>query len=208
MFIVQEDLDRWVDEGKIEFTDGVMTLLEAGRPIKLVSAVRFLSMVAGEDELSLLGQVVPVDKLGEMEAEHYRDSVIVGDNAYQVEEGYVGEAHVEAIQEAPMPPAAPPQTPPPAPVPPATNAADALPVMPIQVPAPGDPVAPSPPTAAPATPSPTESASEPLFPTTPIPSTTAPSSPSTSASTEDAEADDTTRSDADLLSSFLLDNLK
>lgn len=61
-----------------------------GNRFELTSAVRFVSEVAGGgDETGLVGRVKSVEQLGELGGEHAAGSVILGDNAYEVIEGFL-----------------------------------------------------------------------------------------------------------------------
>jgi len=57
---------------------------------ELKPAVRFLKVVSGDDDELLLGKVWSKPELLEKGAEHYSDSVLFGDVAYEVEEGFLG----------------------------------------------------------------------------------------------------------------------
>lgn len=92
VFLPQETLDAWLSEDRIEVDGDVMTLRPEGQRFRLKTAVRFLEEVAGGgDEPALVGKVKDLDQLGELGGEHCADSVVLGDNAYQVVEGFVGE---------------------------------------------------------------------------------------------------------------------
>lgn len=130
LFIPQSVLDNWIESGKVVFNDNRLTLTREKKTYTLTSAVRFLSLLDGEDKAKLLGRLRTLDKLTEMGAEHMSDSVLLGDTAYQVQEGFIAvvladDAEVTtqpapAAQAAPAtPPAAAPvaaATPQPAPV--------------------------------------------------------------------------------------------
>lgn len=92
LFIGQQTLGTWLDQDKIDFQDNVMTIKADGRRFKLVEAVRFIKVEGDEPDASgLLGRVKTDEQLGQMGAERYRDSVIYGDVAYKVQEGFIGE---------------------------------------------------------------------------------------------------------------------
>src|SRR5690606_24917241 len=62
-----------------------------GHRFSLTTAVLFRSEVTGEaDPHDLVGKVKDLEQLAAIGAEHYADSVIMGDNAYQVVEGFAG----------------------------------------------------------------------------------------------------------------------
>ncbi len=89
-FIPQLKIDVWVGDGRIDF-DGTSLGLTGDSPgIDLEPAVRFVSEVTGTgDSTSLVGKVYSISDIAELGADHYRDSVIIGDVAYQVVEGYI-----------------------------------------------------------------------------------------------------------------------
>lgn len=92
VFITNAMLTQWSDQGKVRLDDTTLTLLQENRTVKLQPAVRFLKLIdGGEDPNKLLGKVKTPDQLSEMKAEHYMDSVILGDIGYTVVEGYLGD---------------------------------------------------------------------------------------------------------------------
>ncbi len=109
LFIPQSVLDRWVDGGKVAFDSSVLTLLAEKKSYTLTPAVRFMKTVAGDDVAGLLGKVRTIPKIEELGAEHMSDSVILGDTAYEVQEGFIGvvlvDTEVATKQEAQAAPA-------------------------------------------------------------------------------------------------------
>jgi hypothetical protein len=92
LFIAQNTLDRWAEEGKIDFDKNVITIKTDGRSYRLLEAVRFLEVEGGgEDAGGLLGKVKTIDKLKELGAERCSDSVIYRDTAYRVQPGFLAE---------------------------------------------------------------------------------------------------------------------
>lgn len=92
VFLPQETLDAWLTEERVEVEGDVMTLKPEGQKFRLKTAVRFLEELAGGgDSEGLIGKVKDLEQLGELGGEHCSDSVILGDNAYQVVEGFAGE---------------------------------------------------------------------------------------------------------------------
>ena len=92
LFISQERLDAWSAEQRVTLTGDVMTLADDGRSFRICSAVRFLK-VAGDaaDPNDLVNTVLDEKALDEMGADHYMDSVILGETAYDVQPGFVGD---------------------------------------------------------------------------------------------------------------------
>lgn len=92
VFLPQEMLDGWLSEERVDVEGDVMTLRPEGQRFQLKTAVRFLEELAdGGDQAKLVGKVKDLDQLEELGGEHCADSVILGDDAYQVVEGFVGE---------------------------------------------------------------------------------------------------------------------
>ncbi len=123
LFVPQTVLDKWSEQGKVAVDGHVLTLLSENRSFQLTSAVRFLKMEAGDDTARLLAKVKTTDALKAMGAEHYMDSVILGECAYQVQQGFLADANairlaaaaagLKAAEPPPPPPDAFEQTPPP-----------------------------------------------------------------------------------------------
>lgn len=119
VFITNAMLTQWSDQGKVRLDDTTLTLLQEHRTVKLTPAVRFMKTIDGSpDPNKLLGKVKTTEQLVEMKAEHYLDSVILGDVGYQVVEGFMGDLS------PPPKPAAPPPAAAPAPVAPAPAAVE------------------------------------------------------------------------------------
>lgn len=92
VFFPQLALDEWLEEGRLELEGDTLTLLPEGKRYRLTSALRFLAEVAeGTDPHDLIGRVKNLEQLSELEGEHCADSVVIGDNAYDVVEGFLAE---------------------------------------------------------------------------------------------------------------------
>jgi hypothetical protein len=90
VFFPQAALDQWVSDGKVELSGEVLTIAAEGRKYRIVEAARFLCEVAGAgDENQLVGKVMTRVFLNELGAEILEDSVILGDNAYDVVCGFL-----------------------------------------------------------------------------------------------------------------------
>ena len=91
LFIPQAQLDVWLSEDRIEVEGEEMVTRPEGQRFQLTTAVLFKSEVTGEpDAHDLVGRVKDLEQLAAMNAEHYADSVILEDNAYEVLEGFAG----------------------------------------------------------------------------------------------------------------------
>lgn len=97
LFVSQETLDHWLSEGRVEVEGETMTVQPEGHKFQLKSAVHFKAEVAGSDEAKLLGRVKDLQRLAELGGEHYADSVLLGEDAYEVAEGFVGEPVIEPV---------------------------------------------------------------------------------------------------------------
>lgn len=92
VFFPQEAFDLWLEEGKISLDADVLTLQPEGQRFNVTSALRFTAEVAdGEDEAGLVGKVKSLEQVAELGGEHCADSVVLGNNAYEVIEGFLGE---------------------------------------------------------------------------------------------------------------------
>lgn len=92
VFLPQEALHAWLDDGRIALDGEIMTLKPEGQRFRLTTAVRFIAdLTESGDQQQVLGKVKDLDQLGEMSGEHSMDSVIFGDDAYQVVEGFAGD---------------------------------------------------------------------------------------------------------------------
>lgn len=91
LFVPQHLLDQWLSEDRVDVNGEVMITKPEGQRFALATAVLFKLEVTGTpDAHGLLGTVKDLTQIVELGAEHYADSVILGDNAYQVVEGFAG----------------------------------------------------------------------------------------------------------------------
>jgi hypothetical protein len=118
LFVPQSVLDKWSEQGRIQVDGNVLTILGENKNFSLTSAVRFMKMEAGDDNVGLLQKVKTTDALKQMGAEHYRESVILGESAYQVQQGFLADANALRRAAAVSTPPAPAQKPAQAPQPP------------------------------------------------------------------------------------------
>ncbi len=131
LFVPQSVLDKWSEQGRIQVDGNVLTILGENKNFALTSAVRFIKMEAGDDTAGLLQKVKTTDALKQMGAEHYMESVILGESAYQVQQGFLADANALRRAAAASQPPAPKATSAPAPKP----AAGANPAPPAAKPA-------------------------------------------------------------------------
>ena len=97
IFLPQEKLEAWVSEGKISFTDNIITTFSDSKvSYTLVPAYKFLKLSSGDnDEQNLLGTIKTKEDLKDLNPDIFRDSIIINDNAYEVETGYIGNLNEE-----------------------------------------------------------------------------------------------------------------
>lgn len=104
-FLSQQQFVTWADGGLVDVQGDRVVMVAEKRAFKIREAVRFLKLVSGEDPTGLVSKVKTTQQLKDLGAEHYLDSVILGESAYEVMQGYVAEG------ERPAPAAAAPAGP-------------------------------------------------------------------------------------------------
>lgn len=103
VFVSQETLDVWLADERVAVDGDIMTLRPEGQKFKLHTAFHFLREVAdGGDEQNLVGKVKDLQQLTALGGEHCSDSVILGDSAYEIVEGFLG-APVHEASTSPIP---------------------------------------------------------------------------------------------------------
>jgi hypothetical protein len=101
VFFPQQALDEWLEQGRIALVDDEMTLKPDGQRYRLSSAIRILSeLTETADPYDLVGKVKTVEQITGLGGEHQADSLILGDNAYQVVEGFIGDPGDEPARDA------------------------------------------------------------------------------------------------------------
>lgn len=97
IFLPQEKLEAWVKDGRVSFSDNVITTLTGNRlKYKLVPAYKFIKLTSGDvDEPKLLGSVKTKDDIKHLKPDIFLDSIIIGDIAYEVEMGYIGNLKID-----------------------------------------------------------------------------------------------------------------
>jgi hypothetical protein len=92
LFISVDRLDAWTAEGRASLAAGRMTLTELNRSFTMTPAVCFVAINGGSDDPNdLVGRVKSKPQLEAMGAEQLSSSVIYGDFAYDVIDGFIGE---------------------------------------------------------------------------------------------------------------------
>ena len=93
VFFPQSAVDQWGIDGKIDLVAGELILLVEGRHYKVEEAVRVVTEVTGaNDDRKIIGRVKPKRALDEIGAELRENSMILGDNAYDIVPGWIGAA--------------------------------------------------------------------------------------------------------------------
>ncbi|HKP61406.1 MAG TPA: hypothetical protein VJV78_31975 [Polyangiales bacterium] len=91
MFFGQEAVDRWLESGQVSLEGEVLTLRNGPR-FRLTSGVVFrVEVASGEDVLQLCGKAKTVDEVAAMNGELVTGSVLIGDHAYEVTDGFLAE---------------------------------------------------------------------------------------------------------------------
>jgi hypothetical protein len=99
VFVPQEALEAWLSSGRVHMVGE--NLFVGGQAFRLESAARFITEVAGGgDEPQLLGRVKTLEQIANLGGEHCAASVVLGDNAYEVIEGFVARAEPNGAQPA------------------------------------------------------------------------------------------------------------
>ncbi|NVJ06672.1 hypothetical protein HUW63_15665 [Myxococcus sp. AM001] len=92
LFLPQAQLEEWALADKADLREGrLVVMAEGGVAFPVTPAVHFVQLVSGEDTQGLVARVKTEEQLARLGAEQMADSVLVGDNAYEVVPGYVAE---------------------------------------------------------------------------------------------------------------------
>ncbi len=96
LFVSQTKLDQWLSDSLVEVDGETMTTQPDGNRFELRTAVLFLEELTGEgDPHELVGRVKDLEQIVALGGEYASGSVILGDNAYTVVEGFVGDPVLE-----------------------------------------------------------------------------------------------------------------
>lgn len=91
VFFPQAGVDQWGIDAKIDLVGEDLILLADGRRYKVEEAVHVVIEVSGaNDAHKIVGKVKPKRALAELGAELLENSMILGDNAYDVVPGWMG----------------------------------------------------------------------------------------------------------------------
>lgn len=91
-FFSQDLVGRWLAAGHITLEGEVLTCVPDGPAFRLTTALHFIHEVAsGDDAPRLCGKVKTLAAVEELSGEHAPGSVVLGDHAYEVVDGFLGE---------------------------------------------------------------------------------------------------------------------
>ncbi len=89
LFLPQVTLEEWALAERADLQEGSLVVGSEQARFPLLPAVHFAKLVSGADDKMLLGKVKTSAQLQGMDAEQMRDSVILGEAAYEVVQGYI-----------------------------------------------------------------------------------------------------------------------
>ncbi len=91
IFISQEQMEKYISEGVADISNNNIVLrLDKTYIGNLEDAVYFLrNVVNPSDSRDLIGRVLTKDEVKSLNADIMKNSVIIGDDAYDVEEGFM-----------------------------------------------------------------------------------------------------------------------
>jgi hypothetical protein len=96
LFWPQETMDEWLVEEKVSIEGDLLVIHGESRRYRISQAVYFEADVGGGgDPHKLVGRVKETATLAKLGAEHYMDSVLLGDSAYKVTPGFTGQPDLE-----------------------------------------------------------------------------------------------------------------
>jgi hypothetical protein len=96
LFLPQAMLEEWAADGRVDLRDGKLFVGAENAFWQVTPAVHFLKLVSGTDQRKLVASVKTPAQLEQLGAEQMLGSVIVGEDAYDVVQGYVAEISVSS----------------------------------------------------------------------------------------------------------------
>ncbi|MET0594674.1 MAG: hypothetical protein ABW133_18380 [Polyangiaceae bacterium] len=91
VFFPQAALDLWISDGKVDLAGDELTIKPDARRYKIAEAARVIREVTGlADANDLVGKVKTRQHLSDLGADLLENSMVLGDNAYDVVPGFVG----------------------------------------------------------------------------------------------------------------------
>ena len=91
VFFPQAALDQWISDGRVDLAGDELTIKPEARRYRIFEAARILREVTGlQDVNELVGKVKTRQYLSGLGADLLENSMVLGDNAYDVIPGFVG----------------------------------------------------------------------------------------------------------------------
>jgi len=109
LFLSQAQLDTWLNTGLVDMAQETLTVTADNATFPIVPAVHVKSVVDGQDSQKLVGKVKAVEALRMGGAEISLGAVVLGETAYEVDDGFM-----VTVQLPDRPSARPPSKPTPA----------------------------------------------------------------------------------------------
>jgi hypothetical protein len=100
LFLPQATLETWAAEGRADLREGKLFVGPEKASCPVAPAVHFSRVVSGTDARKLIDTVKTPIQLEQMGAEQMSDSVIVGEDAYDVIQGYLAELALPAPEQS------------------------------------------------------------------------------------------------------------
>lgn len=94
LFLPQSTLEEWALDDKADLKEGKLVVAGEQGAYLVKPAVHFVKVVSGQDDRKLVSKVKTDEQLSELGADHFADSVVLGDSAYEVVPGYLAEVPV------------------------------------------------------------------------------------------------------------------
>ena len=89
LFLSQRTLEAWLDQEKVELDGQTLRLLEDSSHYQLEPALHINVVLDGEDSQKLSGKTCTLAEFEAAKADCFRNSVVLGETAYEGEEGFV-----------------------------------------------------------------------------------------------------------------------
>lgn len=103
LFLPQKTLEDWAIGEKADLVEGKLVVRETKTTHPATPAVHFLKVVSGNDSHELVGRVKTIAQIEMLGGESMADSVILGDDAYEVVTGFITEVQPPPVQTRPDP---------------------------------------------------------------------------------------------------------
>ena len=91
LFMTGEKLEEYTSKEVVSLEGDVLEITAKKLKYKLSSAIRVIKCVSSEgDPNNIVGKALTLENIKELNAEYYPGSLIVGEEAYETEEGFLG----------------------------------------------------------------------------------------------------------------------